>query len=304
MGQLGLACLLALLPLPRRAVRRGLLVALTLLVAGGVAERELSKYSWQGSDKAGLWSAFLGDVGSANAGSDTVSGYGFRNWNAAGLDTAGVEEVTVQLETRLVSGQPAWDWFRSDAAFVLERQPGRDYPHTRVRVPEAVPGDGQPYLMRTFDVGGPLGGRIFRVVLDLRRAPVGTGITLPSEVTSASEIISGDPIGGRDCQGVLLQAWTERGGGRCLPVTLQKSWGRYSLSWRVPGGVDASVVRIVLGGFAGETFDVRRVRLFTLRGSWDRFCRRAARFRSLGGGGSRRIRVNLLYRLPSGAHSP
>ena len=120
--------------------------------------------------------------------------------------------ATVQLEARLVSGQPAWDWFRSDAAFILERQPGRDYPHTRVRVPEAVPGDGQPYLMRTFDVGEPLGGRIFRVLLDLRRAPVGADVTTPSEVVpSTSEILSGSPIGGRDCQGVLLQAWAERG---------------------------------------------------------------------------------------------
>ena len=262
-GQLGLACLLALVPLPRRALRLGLLVTLTLLVAGGVAERELSKHSWQGSDKAGLWSA-LG-LGHAPG---TVSGYGFRNWNAAGV--AGEEVATVQLEVRLVSGQPAWDWFRSDEGFVLEPQAGRDYPHTRVQVP--VIATGQPYLMRTFDIEEPLAGRIFRVLLDLRRAPdapVDAAVAetpVAARAPSASDIVSGSPVGGRDCQGVLLQAWTKGGGGRCLPVTLPRSWQRYSLSWRVPKGVDASVVRVVIAGFAGETFDVRRVRLFTPKG--------------------------------------
>ena len=270
-GQLSLACLLALLPLPRKLLRWGLVTALILLVAGGVAERELSKHRWQDSDKAGLWSALglgntgLGDAGLSRTGSrDTVSGYGFRNWNAAGLKTA-----TLRFEVRLASGQTAWDWFRSDAAFVLERQPGLDYPHTRVRVPKAVPGNGQPYLMRTFDVGEPLSGRIFRVLLDLRRAPkvapdaAATTAVSPKAVLSASDIVSGNPVGGRDCQGIALQAWAKRGGGRCLPVALTDTWQRYSLSWRVPDGVDASVVRIVLSGFAEQTFDVRRVRLFT-----------------------------------------
>jgi hypothetical protein len=254
-GQLGLACLLALLPLPRRALTWGLLVALALLLAGGALERELSKHGWQSSDKAGLGSALRGVLG----GGDEVSGYGFRNWDAAGVDAA-----TLRFDVRLVSGQPAWDWFRSDPGFVLEPQPGPDYSHTRVRAPEYGPGTGQPYLMRTFDVGEPLGGRIFRAVLDLRRAPR-TPAT-PAAAPAASTIEPGSPVGGRDCHGVSLQAWSHRGGGRCLPVTLTESWQRYSLSWRVPEEVDASVVRLVLSGLAEETFDVRRVRLFSPRG--------------------------------------
>jgi len=256
-GQLGLACLLALLPLPRRVLRWALLTALVLLVAGGVLERELSRYGWQTSDKAGLWSALRNVLHEG----DMVSGYGFRNWDAAGIGAA-----TLTFDVRLLAGQPAWDWFRSDPGFVLEPQPGRDYPHTRVWVPEAVPSGGQPYLMRTFDVGEPLGGRIFRVVLDLRRAPAtSTGAPLVA-VSSASAISSGNPIGGRDCRGVSLQAWSYRGGGRCLPVTLEGAWQRYSLSWRVPEEVDASVVRLVLSGLTDATFDVRRVRLFTPKG--------------------------------------
>jgi hypothetical protein len=271
-GQLALGCLVALLPLRRRALRWGLLGVLTLLLIAAGAERELSKYRWQTSDKAGLWSALRG--------SDTVSGYGFRAWHAAGADAA-----TLTLDVRLTAGQPAWDWFRSDTRFVLEPRRAPDYPHTRVWVPEAVPGAGPPYLMRTFDLGEPIGGRIFRVLLDLRRAPqrdphaasaaaapddpavlAAPPQSAPETSGGAPGIEAGRPLGGRDCQGISLQAWALRGGGRCLPVTLERDWQRYSLSWRVPAEVEASVVRVVLSGFAGETFDVRRVRLFTVSG--------------------------------------
>ncbi len=260
--QLFIACLLAALPVGHRALRWGLLAVLALVAFGGVLERELSKTSWQVSDKAGLPDALRGD--------DTVTGYGFRGWRAPEAGGA-----TIALEARLVSGKPAWDWFRSDAGFVLEPQSGTDYPHTRVRAPAASPGGGSPYLMRTYDSRAPIGGRIFRVVLDLRRAPSGdsdVGTTPAATESTATEstlatLTRGAPIGGRGCRGVLLQAWAERGGGRCLPVTLTDEWTRYSLSWRVPEVVDASVVRILLSGFAGETFDVRRVRLFNVRGA-------------------------------------
>ena len=226
------------------------MAVLLLLLGGGTLERELSRYDWQVSDKAGLWSA-LGR-------GDEVSGYGFRSWRAPGEDAA-----TLSLELRRVAGEPAWDWFRSDPEFVLEPQSGPNYPHTRVQVPPAEPGAGPPYIMRTFDTRRPLGGRIFRVLLDIRRAPLergGIGAANP-----APAIVRGNPMGGRQCRGMLLQAWGYRGGGRCLPLTLSAKWTRYSLSWRVPEAVDASVVRVLLSGFAEETFDVRRVRLFTAK---------------------------------------
>ncbi len=247
-GQLLLACLVALLPLKRVTLSWLLFGVLLLLLGGGVLERELSRYDWQVSDKAGLWSA-LGR-------GDEVSGYGFRSWDASGESAA-----TLKLDVRLVSGKPAWDWFRSDSEFVLTPQPGADYPHTRVQVPAARPSGGPPYLMRTFDLGEPLGGYIFRVLLDLRRA----GEEPQGDDSAPAEITRGTPIGGRQCSGVLLQTWGYRGGGRCLPITLSDTWTRYSLSWRVPEAVDASVVRVLLSGFAGETFEVRRVRLFTAK---------------------------------------
>lgn len=255
-AQLFIACLLAALPVGRRALRWGLLVVLALVAFGGALERELSKTSWQVSDKAGLLDALRGE--------DAVTGYGFRGWRAPAAGGA-----TLALEARLVSGDPAWDWFRSDSGFVLEPQPGVDYPHTRVRAPASPPGEGSPYLMRTYDTRAPIGGRIFRVVLDLRRAPGGNNADTAAPAANEAAPTTferGTPIGGRGCHGVMLQAWAERGGGRCLPVTLTDTWTRYSLSWRVPEVVDASVVRILLNGFAGETLDVRRVRLFNVTG--------------------------------------
>ena len=274
--QLLLACLLASLPLGPRVWRWLLAGALVLLLGGGTLERELSKYGWQVSDKAGLWSALTR--------TDEVAGYGFRNWNAA----AAAAPVKLSLEVRLVSGQPTWDWFRSDDKFVLTPQTGPDYPYTRVQVPKAQPGAGPPYLMRTFDLRKPLGGTIFRVLIDLRRVDghVDSGAAQPKpasagtdadpspnaatnaninlDTNSDTNIVRGAPIGGRQCRGILLQAWAYRGGGRCLPLTLSDTWTRYSLSWRVPEMVDASVVRVLLSGLGGE-YDVRRVRLFTAK---------------------------------------
>ena len=273
-GELFLACLVALLPVGPRALRWFFGGALILLLAGGVLERDLSRYDWQVSDKAGLWSAL-------GRGAE-VSGYGYRNWDASG--TTG--PVKLRAEVRLVSGQPTWNWFRSDAKFVLTPYTGKDYPYTHVQVPAAQPGEGPPYLMRTFDLRKPLGGTIFRVLMDLRRvdgdmaqtAPASTGPAArakadPNAVAGTdanpdtnpnTDIVRGAPIGGRQCSGILLQAWAYRGGGRCLPLTPTETWTRYSLSWRVPEAVDASVVRVLLSGLTGD-YDVRRVRLFTAK---------------------------------------
>ena len=260
-GELLLACLVALLPVGPRALRWLFGGALVLLLAGGLLERDLSKYDWQISDKAGLWSAL-------GRGAE-VSGYGYRNWDASGA----TGPVKLSAEVRLESGQPAWDWFRSDANFVLTPQTGKDYPYTHVQVP-ATQAEGPPYLMRTFDLRQPLGGHIFRVLVDLRQkeqttpsataAQTETPGTMSADAQTDTNIVRGAPLGGRQCSGLLLQAWAYRGGGRCLPLALTDTWTRYSLSWRVPDAVAASVVRVLLSGLTGE-YDVRRVRLFTMK---------------------------------------
>lgn len=246
--QLAVACAIALLPLSRafRWVLLGLLVLFTL---GGVLERELSRNDWQVSDKAGIWSALRGQ--------NTVQNVGFRSWQAAGI-----ERATLQLDVRLLAGKPGWDWFRSNRRFELEPRQSGDVPFTRVTVPTKTANEGQPYLMRTFDTHESLETRIFKVLFEIRRAPP-PGIPDRGE-SRAPPVQRGEPIGGRDCFGVLLQAWNDRGGGRCLPLTLTDDWQRYSLSWRVPDEIDpkAHVVRVLLQGFEGETLDLRRVLLY------------------------------------------
>lgn len=241
--------MVALLPLrlPGGSLRWVLLVVLALCTLGGVLERERSRNDWQASDKAGLWQALRHG--------DTVSTYGYRSWNAAGL-----ERATAQLDVRRLSGRAGWDWYRSNSRFNVVRDEGTDY--TRVAVPERLPGEGQPYLMRTFDTRESLQNRIFKVLLELRRAP--TSGTPEQSSASPPPVQRGEPLGGRNCVGVLLQAWNERGGGRCLPLDPSNDWQRYSLSWRVPAEIDpeAHVVRIILQGFGGETLDLRRVLLF------------------------------------------
>lgn len=259
--QLALACALALpLRLPRhpRAFRWLLLGVLGLSLVGGTAEREFSRNDWQVSDKAGLWSSLRGQ--------NTVQKVGFRSWNAAGA-----EQANLTMDVRLRSGNPGWDWFRSNSRFALEQRREADVSFTRVTFPEKQAAEGQPYLMRTFDTRESLQTRIFKVIFEIRRAPppgsarVTAGVA-GAEVTGTEPppLERGEPIGGRDCSGVSLQAWNERGGGRCLPLTLTGSWQRYSLSWRVPDEIDpaAHVVRFLVQGFGGETLDLRRVLLF------------------------------------------
>ncbi len=243
--QLAVACTVALLPLPR-TFRWIILATLLVFTAAGVLERELSRNDWQVSDKAGIWSALKGQ--------NTVQNVGYRSWHAPDI-----ERASLRLDVRLLQGKPGWDWYRSNARFRLTPLSAGGVPFTRVTVPERTENEGQPYLMRTFDTHESLKTRIFKVILEIRRAPPpGT----PDRGESVSPPLQrGEPIGGRDCFGVLLQAWNERGGGRCLPITLTDDWQRYSLSWRVPDEIDpqAHVVRILIQGFGGETLDLRRI---------------------------------------------
>jgi len=245
-GQLALAFVVGLVRLPPRVLSRGLLALLALLLVGALVERGLSKYVWQTSDKAGLVNTL------SRLHRDTVSTYGFRSWAAPEG-----ERATFSFEVRLLAGKPGWDWFRSERGFHLEPRREAEGDFTRVHPPP----DGKGYVMRTFDLGEPIGGRRFRVLLDLRD-PNGPARSPERErEVAADPIESGKPVGGTRCRGISLQAWSEGGGGRCLPVTLDAEWQRYSLSWRVPEGVTSSVVRVVLSDF-GRTFDVRRVKFY------------------------------------------
>ncbi|WMT58412.1 O-antigen ligase family protein [Truepera radiovictrix] len=226
---------------PTRAVRWGLLAALALFLAGGLLEGALARGVWLSSDKSGLAESVSQRL------YERVSGVGRRSWH-----TGAHEAATLSFEARLAAGQAGWDWARSHPGFELEPLRDAEGGFTRISAPAGVRG----YLMRTFDLGQPLGGELFRVVLELRD-PNG-----PPRRAPRPAIERGEPVGARRCRGVALAAWAPGGGGRCLPVTLDREWARYSLSWRVPEGVASSVVRLFLSDFGGSTLDVRRVQLY------------------------------------------
>lgn len=229
---------------PARAVGTGLLLALALLLAGGLLESALSRGAWVSSDKSGLFESVSQRL------RERVSGVGLRSWA-----TGDAEAATLSFEARLAAGEPGWDWLRSHPGFRLEPVHDEEGRFTRVHAPDGA----SDYLMRTFDLGRPIGGEVFRVVLELRD-PNG-----PPRLTPRPEIERGEPVGAQRCSGVALAAWAPGGGGRCLPVSLDREWARYSLSWRVPETVASPVVRVLLSDFGGRTVDVRRVQLYRHR---------------------------------------
>ena len=220
------------------------LVALALLVASGFAERRLSTSIWQNPDKAGLVATLR------SLGEDTITSYGVRAWSIPSEPphsaSALGETLTLSLEARLLAGDTAWDWVRSDASFELTPLQEAGEVFTRVVTPTGP----DPYLMRTFDLGEPVGGHTFKVALELR-AP--------------------QPIPAEGCRGVWLQVWYEGGDATCLAVALNTTWAPFSLEWTAPEAATSSVVRVILNNFDGLSYDVRRVKLYMLeQGAWER----------------------------------
>lgn len=245
-AQLFLACSLGALPWRQRWVVGALLVLLLGLLAVGGLERQYSKYSWQQTDKAGLFES----IRSANE----VSGYGFRQYHAADA-----EAVTAKMKVRLLRGEPGWDWYRSDKRYELRRYFQGRRAFTRIAVPITPVKKARPYLMRTFDFREPLGGRIFRFLVDVRVAPEHTRSGHIAKLRPT--FVQGRAALAGACDGLVLQTWGQGGWGRCLPFEPAATWQRYSLTWKVPQGVKSQVVRVMLSGFAGKALDVRRATL-------------------------------------------
>ena len=214
----------------------GILVVLVLLVAAGFVERRLSVFTWQNPTKTGL-SATL-----KNWREDRTTAYGVRAWTVP----AEAETLTLSFDARLLAGENVADWIRSDADFrVTPLQEGEE-PFTRVVTPIGP----DPYLMRTFDLGEPVGGRTFKVELELR-AP--------------------QPVPAEGCRGVWLQVWYEGGDAKCLAVALDTDWRAFELTWTAPEAARSSVIRVILNNFDGLSYDVRRVKLYLGRqGTWQR----------------------------------
>ena len=240
-GQFSLGLLVSLFLAPfSRAPRWGgtLLIVLAGLAASGFIERRLAASTWQHPNEAGLINALQ------KGREDSVTTYGVRAWSVP--ESISGKALTLSFDARLLAGDTTLDWVRSDASFELT--PLQEAGEAFMRVVTPVGGD--PYLMRTFDIGEPVGGHTFRVALELR-AP--------------------EPVPAEGCRGVWLQAWYEGGDAKCLAVALNTAWTPFSLEWTAPEAAASSVVRVILNNFDGLSYDVRRVKLYALRqGAWER----------------------------------
>ena len=235
-GQFFVAFAVSTLVLPVKMLRALLVAVLALFFAAAVAGPFLAARVWQ--DPQAL---SLGDV-VANLRHNTVTTLAARSWRLP----AEAEGLELSFDARLVRGALGWDWFRSAGGFELTPLEEDGIPFTRVVTPQG----GDPYLMRTFDVGSPAGGRTFRVALEMR---------------------SPAPIPAEGCRGVWLQTWGPGGDAKCQPVDLGPEWRPLELTWTAPEASESSVIRVVLNDFDGLSYDVRNVELYEFKNNgWQR----------------------------------
>ena len=228
----------AFLALPRRLAITVLMVALALMCAFGTLSWGLTAVSWTNSRKP---STLFDAVSRAYSGA--ISGAGERSWLVKGKG----DSLSFSFRARLLDGYVGWDWFRVGSGYLLtpEWEGGTEYTHV------VTPTGSNPHLYRTFDMQDTVAGRTFKVELDARGRIDGSS-------------------GG--CRGVWLQTlWPLGGASRCLPMQLSNAWRHYSLTWTAPKDATTSQIRVVLNGFAGQVFDVRKVQLFERKtNAWKR----------------------------------
>ena len=222
---------------PKKGFKSILVAILIFFLASALAEPVLSARVWPNPDARDMMTTLT----SLNRASITRTST--RSWSAPPES----EELKLSFDARVVSGETGWDWFRSVRRFELTPlEEGEQF--TRVKTPL----EGDPYLMRTFDLGAPAANRTFKVELELRApAPV--------------------PIAAEGCRGIWLQTWGEGGSSTCRELALGSEWRNVELLWTVPSSSTSSVIRIVLNDFNGLSYDVKNVKLFERRESkWSR----------------------------------
>jgi hypothetical protein len=224
LGQLALVLVAsAVLVAPRQVARWGIITALMGIVLVGMLNLLSSAVRFSQPDMAFSLLSFVGA-------SETIVKSGSREWMTLGAP----HQVQLSLDARKIGREGDPGWVRSEPAIMLEPrvEDGRRY--TRVIVPQGK----DPYLMRSFDMGEPIGGRTFRAQVALRSdAPV--------------------EVSGR--RGLWLQVWDPAGGASVLPVALDQEWRRFVHEWTVPIEVTSSTIRLVLNDFDELSFDVRDV---------------------------------------------
>ena len=228
-GQLVLALAVSALVLPVRLLRVGLVAILVFFLLAAVSGPVLASRVWQDPQALSLTDVLT------NLRRNAVTTVAARSWRFP----EGVEGLELSFEARLVKGKLGWDWFRSAPGFELTSLEENGTAFTHVVTPQG----GDPYLMRTFDLATPAGGRTFKVQLELRSAT---------------------PIPAEGCRGVWLQTWGTGGDYACAAVALGPEWRPVELAWTAPATSEASVVRVILNDFNGLSYDVRNVELYEL----------------------------------------
>lgn len=235
-GQFVLALAVSALIIPVKFLRFAFIASLVVFLLAALAGPVLAARVWQDPQALSLTDVL------ANLRHNTVTTVAARSWNVP----ADAEGLELSFEARLTEGKLGWDWFRSAGNFEVTPSEEDGVAFTHVVTPQG----GDPYLMRTFELAGPAGGRTFRVQLEMRSAT---------------------PIPAEACRGVWLQTWGPGGGAECRAVALGREWRPVDLEWTAPAGSESSVVRVVLNDFDGLSYDLRKVELYERSdGTWRR----------------------------------
>ena len=219
----------ALLALPHRKILDGFLVALGLFLCAALYEHHLSAHSWYVPSQGSIFDQVDAFTPFRNGRKQESSSGSYRSWKVAD----GTDTVRLQLEARLVSGHPEWDWYRSKNNFKVERLTEGGQALTRITFPP----DGDPFVFRGIDTGSPIAQRRFRMNLELRS---------PNET--------------RPCGRVYL---AERGAEHASfqEVCPTGAWQNVTIDWLAPSAATSPILDVIVNDFDAHTVDTAHVGL-------------------------------------------
>lgn len=160
-----------------------------------------------------------------------LAGTAVRRWKVP--EAADAAELTFQ--TRLLAGRYGWEWYPMGHGIELAPLASPDDGAHAV-----FPDQGDPFLMRTYLVDGPLGGRIFRAKVELR----------------SEALIPAAP-----CRGVWLQVWGEHGARACSMGSIGPEWTAQTVELAIPANTEARVLRLILNNLNGASVELRRAKV-------------------------------------------
>lgn len=225
LGVLGF--LIGFVNLREKQLQQLCLVLLSILVSLGVTGQVMAARVWQNSSRSSFMSLFRA------LDEDHLQGVNTRSWRVPEQ----TETLTLTFEAKLLEGQTGWQWFASSRQLKLQPMREADKQFTRVTIPAGV----TTYPMRTFGFTQPIAEQTFKVEMQLR---------------------SSQPIAAEGCRGIWLHVWDESQGASCLGVALSPDWQTFSHTWTTPPTTTSQVIRIIINGFAGISYDIADTKLY------------------------------------------